>query len=206
MKKIVLAAALFAAVAFGANAQEYNSSRIGVFGGLTTSSSKIKNIDTKTISLYHLGVAAELPLGGGFAIQPAIAYQVKGTAVGNISDAEWSDFETKVGYIEVPVQLQWGPDLAAFRPYGFLEPFVGYKLTSSDSGLAKTIKDELKKVEYGLGLGVGIDVWKLQFAAKYFWNFGEIYESGDTAIKTIDDYINNGNNFNGISVSVGFFF
>ena len=68
------------------------------------------------------------------------------------------------------------------------------------------MKDELKKVEYGLGLGAGIDVWRLQLSVKYFWNFGNIYETGDTAESTIRDAVNNGNNFNGIMASVAFFF
>ena len=30
----------------------------------------------------------------------------------------------------------------------------------------------LNRLEYGLGLGIGIDVWKLQVIGRYNWNFG----------------------------------
>lgn len=212
MRKSLFVATLVAALAFctDASAQHYMSSRVGLIGGFTSSEAKIKNVDTKSVSLYHIGLTAELPLGGGFAIQPSVLYQVKGASADNIGGMSVSDlgksFETKVGYLEVPVQIQWGPDLMFFRPYAFAEPFVGYRISTSDKEAAKAFKDELKKVEYGLGLGAGIEVWRLQISAKYFWNFGKIYETGDTAGDTIKDAVNNGNNFNGIMASVAFFF
>ena len=212
MRKSLIVAAFAAAVVFctNASAQRYTSSHFGLMGGVTSSATKIKDVDSKSVSLYHIGLTAQFPVGGGFAIQPAILYQVKGASADDMGDLSLKDagksFETKVGYLEVPVQIQWGPDLMFFRPYAFAEPFVGYRISSSNKDNAKELKDELKKVEYGLGLGVGIDVWKLQLSAKYFWNFGKIYETGDTGVKTIKDAVNNGNNFNGIMASVAFFF
>lgn len=212
MRRSLFVATVVAALAFctDAFAQRYLSPRVGLMGGVTSSEAKIKDVDTKSVSLYHIGLTAELPLGGGFAIQPSLLYQVKGASADNIGEMSVSDlgksFETKVGYLEVPVQIQWGPDLVLFRPYAFAEPFVGYRISSSNKEAAKAFKDELKKVEYGLGLGAGIDVWRLQISAKYFWNFGKIYETGDTAGDTIRDAVNNGNNFNGIMASVAFFF
>lgn len=212
MRRSLFVATVVAALAFctDAFAQRYLSPRVGLMGGVTSSEAKIKDVDTKSVSLYHIGFTAELPLGGGFAIQPSVLYQVKGASADNIGGMSVSDlgnsFETKVGYLEVPVQIQWGPDLVLFRPYAFAEPFVGYRISSSNKEAAKAFKDELKKVEYGLGLGAGVDVWRLQLSVKYFWNFGKIYETGDTAGDTIRDAVNNGNNFNGIMASVAFFF
>ncbi len=212
MKKFLIVAAVTAAFAFctDASAQRFTSSHVGLMGGFTSSATKIKNVDTKSVSLYHIGLTAQLPVGGGFAIQPSVLYQVKGASADDLGKLSIEDagksFETKVGYLEVPVQIQWGPDLMFFRPYAFAEPFVGYRISSSNKEAAKDFKDELKKVEYGLSLGAGIDVWRLQLSVKYFWNFGKIYETGDTAGETIRDAVNNGNNFNGIMASVAFFF
>ena len=220
MKKLVFAAAIVAATVFctDASAQRYNSARVGLMGGFTSSSTSIKNADSKSVSLYHIGVTAEIPLLGGFAIQPALLYQVKGMSADkfNISSISESlgSFETKVGYLEVPVQVQWGLDLLAFRPYVFAEPFVGFRVGQNTKGeVAGTLKDDLKKVEYGLGLGAGVDVWRLQLSVKYFWNFGKIYDKDgnvgpivDNAKNVIKDAVNNGNNFNGVMVSAAFFF
>ncbi len=220
MRKSLIVAVLAAALAFctNASAQRYSSAHVGVMGGFTSSSTSIKTMESESVSLYHIGVTAEIPLFAGFAIQPAVLYQVKGMsandwAKSNLSDAVGS-FETKVGYLEVPVQIQWGPDLLAFRPYVFAEPFVGYRLGQRTEGeVADNLKDSLKKVEYGLGVGAGIDVWKLQLSVKYFWNFGDIYDKdgnvgaiGETVSDKVKDAVNNGNNFNGIMASVAFFF
>lgn len=220
MKKLVFAAAIVAATVFctDASAQRYNSARVGLMGGFTSSSTSIKNMDSKSVSLYHVGLTAEIPLLGGFAIQPGLLYQVKGMSADKFNSSSISEslgsFETKVGYLEVPVQVQWGLDLLAFRPYVLAEPFVGFRLGQSTKGeaadkLKDNLKDNLKKVEYGLGVGAGVDVWRLQLSVKYFWNFGKIYDKdgnvgpiGDT----VKDAVNNGNNFNGVMVSAAFFF
>lgn len=220
MKKLVFAAAIVAATVFctDASAQRYNSARVGLMGGFTSSSTSIKNADSKSVSLYHIGVTAEIPLLGGFAIQPALLYQVKGMSADKFNSSSFSEslgsFETKVGYLEVPVQVQWGLDLLAFRPYVFAEPFVGFRVGQNTKGeVAGKLKDDLKKVEYGLGLGAGVDVWRLQLSVRYFWNFGKIYDKdgnvgpiGDTVKDAVKDAVNNGNNFNGVMVSAAFFF
>ncbi len=220
MKKTLIAAAVVAALGFytEASAQRYTSARVGVTGGFTSSSTSIKNVDNKSVSLYHVGLTAEIPLVGGFAIQPSVLYQVKGLSADKWGSSEISEtlgaFETKVGYLEVPVQIQWGPDLLAFRPYVFAEPFVGYRLGQNTTGeLADKLKDSLKKIEYGLGVGAGIDVWRLQLSVKYFWNFGDVYDKdgkvdaiGEAVSDKVKDAVNNGNNFNGIMASVAFFF
>lgn len=220
MKKFVFAAAVVAAMVFctDASAQRYNSARVGLMGGFTSSSTSIKDADSKSVSLYHIGVTAEIPLLGGFAIQPGLLYQVKGVSADKFNSIPISksleSFETKVGYLEVPVQVQWGLDLLAFRPYVFAEPFVGFRLGQSTKGeVADKLKDNLKKVEYGLGVGAGVDVWRLQLSVKYFWNFGKIYDKDgnvgpivDKVKDTVKDAVNNGNNFNGVMVSAAFFF
>lgn len=224
MKKFVFAAAVVAATVFctDASAQRYNSARVGLMGGFTSSSTSIKYADSKSVSLYHIGVTAEIPLLGGFAIQPGLLYQVKGMSADKFNSSTFSEsigsLETKVGYLEVPVQVQWGLDLLAFRPYVFAEPFVGFRLGQSTKGEAAdkikdNLKDNLKKVEYGLGVGAGVDVWRLQLSVKYFWNFGKIYDKdgnvgpiGETVSDKVKDAVNNGNNFNGVMVSAAFFF
>ena len=208
MKRMFIVAAI-ATLAFSvsAAAQHYDYTRFGITGGVTSSSSKVKNVDSKSISLYHAGIAFEIPLGAGFAIQPEVLYQVKGMSLNNWGDSTTGQigksFETKVGFVEVPVQIQWGPDLVAFRPYGFVEPFAGYQISS---GGDQTLKSELQKVAYGMSLGAGIDIWHLQVAAKYFWNFGSVYKSDMKETGNTIAGLKDGNTFNGFAVSVAIFF
>lgn len=205
----VLAFSLISTQSF---ATGFGENRFGFIVGATSSSTDVKNLDTKSMSLYHAGLTAQFPLGLGFSIQPSLLYQMKGM---NLSDAGNStvseigkSFETKVGYVEVPVQLQWGPDLLLFRPYLLAEPFVGCRLNSSAKGTedGQAVKDALKAAEYGLGLGAGIDIFGLQVSGKWFWNFGGIYDTeASSTIGTIKD-LKNGNNFHGFAVSVALLF
>ena len=178
MKKfIVIVASLLIAVS--AHAQ------FGVVAGITSSQSDIKAAigDVKNVAQYHVGVTYKLDLGL-IAIQPSILYNMKGTKLGDITSVgavTADDIEYKTGYIEVPVQLQAGLNLGVARIYGFAEPFVGYAITNQvNSSLAKdpqsTWNNIKSKLEYGVGLGVGVELIKhVQVSAKYFWNMGSMY-------------------------------
>jgi len=70
-------------------------------------------------------------------------------------------------------------------------------------------KAGLARWEYGLGLGLGIDIWKLQVSAKYYWNFGSLYNESGT-MNDIGGQVKNafkdGRNFNGITFSLAYMF
>ena len=212
MKRLFLTAvAAVAVMVSGLNAGA--QVKVGVLGGFTSSSTKASDISTESVSLYHAGLAAKVSLPFNLAIQPQLVYQVKGTAVdGSV------DFSMKTGYVEVPVQLQWGPDLLVCRPYVLAEPFVGYavnvKSVASVAGVEKIVKDfkdlNLNRFEYGLGVGAGVEFWRLQLAFKYFWNFGELAGEAKDLAGAISgaayDAISDGKSFSGINVSLALFF
>jgi hypothetical protein len=109
--------------------------QFGIVGGITSSTTELNTSeDVKSISLYHAGLTYKVDLGGGLAIQPSVLYQVKGACLGELNTASSEDFKVKTGYVEVPLSVQWGPDLMVFRPFVMVEPFIGYQVTSSDRG------------------------------------------------------------------------
>ena len=176
MKKfIVIVASLLIAVS--AHAQ------FGVVAGITSSSSNLKDavadVQAQNITQYHVGLTYKLDLGL-IAIQPSIIYNMKGTKL-NVANIGATELDYKTGYVEVPVQLQAGLNLGVARIYGFAEPFVGYAITNQvNSSLAKdpqaTWNNIKSKLEYGVGLGVGVELIKhVQVSAKYFWNMGSMY-------------------------------
>lgn len=222
MKKLLIAAALLLG-AVAASAQSF-----GVTAGFTSSNTDVKNFDPKSVSLYHVGVVYEIPLVGGFMIQPGLTYQMKGATLDKYIDdtktIKASTLETKVGYLELPIQIQWGPDLALFRPYVFAEPFIGYGINvsneiSSDLLTSKEKRHEwvdnaMKRLEYGCGFGIGIDFMMLQLSVQYFMNMGGLADdngeiTADVANEAIKTIVNNAydkNNFSGIKISAVYFF
>lgn len=203
MKKILAIFTFFASITVA-------SAQIGFIGGLTSSKANMANAakDVKNIALYHAGLTYQFDLGAGFAIQPSLLYQVKGAKIENIGST--SVEQLRSGFVELPVSFQWGPDLMAFRPYGFIEPFVGYQITSGDRGIdsfADWSKQAKNKFEYGFGLGGGIEIAShFQISVQWFKNlgamFGENVKSADATWSNVKDF----KNFQGIKVSLAFLF
>ena len=194
MKKLI-AIALLACAAIAASAQ----TRFGVEGGFTSSQVKIKDIDKTSVAGYHAGVAVNVPLISGLALQPQLQYNVKGTEVSSAS--------ATMGFVEFNPQLQWGLDLVLLRPYIFAEPFVGYatngKVKIGGTSSKITMKDLDKRFEYGFGVGAGIDLFsRVQVSLKYYWNIDDARSYFDT-LKTV---VSEKKAFNGLAVSVGVLF
>lgn len=225
MKRLFTLLAVVAALCFSAGSVRAQS--IGLMAGLTSSSTDVSHFDAKSVSLYHAGLAFEIPLGFGFQLQPGIIYQMKGATLDQYiegTETLGKSLETEVGYLEVPLQLQWGPDLFLFRPFVFAEPFIGYGITSSNAVKVETLLDEtsrnswkdnaLKRLEYGIGFGVGIDFWRIQLSAQYFMNMGGLSDGTETvtgedvnnAIKDIMNTAYDEKNFNGVKISAVIFF
>lgn len=213
------AAAVISALSLSVNAYAggYGKARAGVMAGVSSSSSNAKNVDAKSIGRYHVGLTAEIPVAFGFAVQPSLLFQTKGTKLSDVGPEKFR-LDTRAAYLEIPVQIQWGPDLMAFRPYVFAEPFVGYGLFAKakkyegDKAPVKSNSFDgagMARWEYGLGLGAGVDIWKIQFSVKYYWNFGSLYsESGkmNDVGQTVKSAFKDGRNFNGVTFSLAFMF
>lgn len=159
MAVIMTASILFCS---GVSAQN----RWGIVGGVTTSSADFKNLNSSTVTNFHAGLTYRLDLPFGLSFQPSLLYSVKGAKV--------SELDFSMGYLELMPSLQWGPDLLLFRPFLDVSPFVGYGInTKVKSDFTKgALQDSLNRLEYGVGVGVGLDVWRLQLIARYNWNFG----------------------------------
>lgn len=205
MKKIIIALAAVLA-AFSASAQ------VGIVGGITSAETKVKNVDVKAATQYHIGVAYKMPLAMGFVFQPELLYNVKGSKLGDIAGVSLDNFNTKTGFLELGAQVQWGMDLAVARPYLLAEPFLGYALngTVGDEKISSDGWKGINRLEYGIALGVGVEVIKhVQVSAKYFWNVGKLYtEDGSIQsgiIKNVTNALKDGTP-GGVQISAAIFF
>lgn len=186
---------------------ELNAGNFGIVGG--ASFQGIKHVSLKKTTGYKAGFTYKFNLPLGFGIQPALLYHAKSSN----SDTGSSTIDLKVGYLELPVSFQWGPDLLLFRPYIDISPFIGYGLNhdmviKAADGTAM-IKDSWKKVarfEYGVGLGAGLEIWKIQLSCKYNWNFGPLLNQGEIDLSSLFKKELGNNNFGGVTLSLALFF
>lgn len=193
---------VFAVLTFaGSAAAQHN---FGVIGGITFSTTNVKEFNRGTMTQWHAGLTYRAKLPHGFSIQPSLLYQVKGAKT--IVDGNHAN--TTMSYLEFPVSFQWGPDLILFRPFLDVTPFVGYglgnKFWSEASGELSNSWDGLTRWEYGVGTGIGLDIWKFQVIARYNWNLGAL--SKNDSLSDIAQTFKDGTNFGGFTLSVAFMF
>lgn len=219
MKKILTLLVAVLATASVAHAQ------FGIIGGFTSSKTSIdtKNISEnfKGVSLFHAGIAYKVKLPLGFAIQPALTYEMKGANLEQVKSINegLSSLSTKAGYIQLGAGIQWGIDLLVARPFLLVQPFFGYQVTGSEkltadgsvsvSSINDVFQTAKNKLEYGFELGGGVEVVKhIQVSVVWFKNLGYLYDGDkitDVGAAVIGAYKDT-KNYSGIKVSVGIFF
>ena len=191
----------------------------GIVGG--ASFTGIKNISPELTTGYHAGLTYKFHLPYGFAIQPSLLYHMKSSLVEE-AVADLAAFDYKMGYLELPVSFQWGPDLLLFRPFLDVSPFVGYALNNEFTATSPAAErlsagftnkwDGVNRLEYGLGLGGGLEIWKVQVVCRYNWNFGQLFDTSGKAAATADfignakESVFNDKNFGGVTLSVALLF
>ena len=147
-------------------------------------------------------------------------YHMKSSTV-NAAVESKTKLDMNVGYLELPVSFQWGPDLLVFRPFVDVAPFIGYAVNNdfkSMEAIQNTIttwKDEwggMSRLEYGLGVGLGLEIWKIQILGRYNWNFGSLFKTDgnivgkDEIFDNTKDSVLKGKNFGGVTLSVALLF
>lgn len=225
MKRLVAVIAVCAMTIL--SAVNANAQRVGLSAGANFTS--MQNIDKSSATGYFVGATAQFKLPLGFSLQPSLLYSAKVSEVGS---SALNTLKMNVGYLELPVSVQWGPDLLVFRPFLDVTPYVGYALNSNIKTVADDIdlgvgqlnqlKDEalnqvkdgfksmVNDLEYGLGLGGGLEVWRLQVICRYNWNFGPLVKAVETGVTdVVQDQIKDavkGKNFGGVSLSLTYMF
>lgn len=199
MKKLVIAATLLVAGLFmaeNANAQ----SGFGVIAGMNFNSAKIKDIDIDAKAGWSIGGTYLLNLPLGFSLQPSLVYSQK--------SADLVLGTQTLGAINLPVSVQWGPDLIIARPFIDVTPYIGYSLFNKlDGEIAGEIKPDGKNAfDYGIGIGAGLNVWKLQAIVRYNWNFGPLGSLKDFTGIDVEGLDVKDTTFGGITFTVAYIF
>lgn len=237
MKKILALAGAVMLLAFSQNVFAQQTSRWktwkpidkgwGVVGSLTMSYAPFQSFweGDDMMLRGRGGVAYKYSLGHGFVIQPQLMFNEKSVRLYNktASDVKYPRLSVENGYIELPVQVQWGPQIPFGHLFVFAEPFVGFGINGYASGFRNPHRNEWKdcnmsRFEYGMGLGLGYELWHVQFSAQYSLNFGNLCidpsvpdpDPNDSEIVTISSQMartfNSCRNFGGIYFTMGFFF
>lgn len=192
MKKvffIITAALVMMTTPFAAEAQN-KFVQFGIKAGLDfTNMTKLSDMEQdgflKSYTGFNAGVVMKINLPLGFEVQPELLYVQSGVRsqipAGNVTiDAG----TIKTGSLRLPINIQWGIGIAGVvKPYVFVSPYIGCALFSKGDVLNKPFEgDFVNRLQYGVGLGFGLNVWKFQASFKWNWDLNPLFknESGVT--------------------------
>ena len=210
MKNFFIAAAV--AIMSVAGAHKANAGilgdGLGVTAGVNFSTlDGLKDMNMSAAAGFNVGVLYDFKIPVPVVpihIQPSLTYTMKSADIG-IANTDFS-----VGYLELMASIQPSLDLMLARIFLDISPYVGYGLHGSGDFKKIWSKDIVNKLEYGIGLGAGLKIWKIQALARYSWNFGGLVNTTDTmddGFGAMDVYKTvKGANFGGVTVSVAYIF
>ena len=156
------------------------SAQFGVKAGIYTSHfSDIKDFKLKKNMGFQAGVLYKLHVTPNFAVQPEFLYVAKESKLEAKDGEDTYDGRYGLKYLQVPVGIQYGPNLVVARPFVQVVPYINYAI-----GKDKKVGDwdDINRFGYGIGLGAGVDVWRLQFNARYNWDFSKVGD-GEKGVK-----------------------
>lgn len=216
MKKFITLFAVVALMTFSFNAKAQVN--FGIKGGLNYTSFSDINTESfagavasiKGYAGFNVGLALQIELPLGLALQPELVYSQSGSKF--VIDAGVLDMETVLtqGNLELPVHLQWGIKLGPIKPFVQVSPFVGYNLKNSLKVGGEEVEDEelkeiYNKLTYGVGLGVGIQIWKIQLSGRYRWNLGNVADIKETGLPAVSEMFDK-TKINGFEIAAAILF
>lgn len=188
-------AALMFFVSNQANAQSDNPGpNIGIKGGLNLSQFYVDqpNVEDENMKVgYHFGLFTKIPITDFLAVQPELLYSNTGSKIAyggsdleNLFGIEPGEVRFNLNYIQVPVAL--AVNVGPLNIHG--GPYVAYLVSAnvtdlSTSNLNSTTLEELNtedfnRIDYGVLVGVAVDLRGVTIGARYNYGLREIGSSG----------------------------
>ena len=146
-------------------------------GGLNFPKFDIKNINSfslKTYTGWHAGIGYQTGRALGFSFQPELNFVRNSVGV---EENMGTVTQVITNMLQLTPNVQWGIDLLVCKPFLFLAPYASLNLGNSlknATAAASELIGNAKKLDYGFGAGLGLNVWKVQVTAKYNWSFGNV--------------------------------
>lgn len=159
---------------FSATAQAQVLPKFGVKAGLNYST--FNNADGTEYKAGFLGgVYANFNVPASpTTIQPEILYAQYG------SNVEGSDGSLSADYIQIPVLAKFGFGAPGvnIKPEVFFGPYAGFniKAEAEEAGFAVDADEVFKNTDFGVVVGAGVQVSKLNFELRYTAGLTDVFE------------------------------
>lgn len=171
---------------------------LGVKAGLNLSNMLVKD-DNNTYSDdhkmkpgFHLGVTAEVPFEEMFSFETGLLFTQKGYKYESSFMGTTYEGTLNLNYIEIPLNGKITYDMGSAKIYGLLGPYVGfglsgkYKNDDDDSKVewgSDEDEDDLKRLDFGLNVGAGVEIDALTIGISYGLGLANISPYSDGGYK-----------------------
>ena len=154
----------FLIVGFALVWMQANSQTMGLKGGLNVSSIGGDAQGVESRLAYHAGLFYNMRINDVLGFQPEVVYSSQGAQL----EAN-NDLKVIYNYINVPLMFKYYANENFNIQAG---PQVGIMASAKAKfeDVDEDIKDQLEPVDLGIGIGLGYEINKLQFVARY--NYG----------------------------------
>ena len=146
--------------------------RYGVVIGQNVATITSKKSDSQDVMTGLMGgLAAQIIWPKGFTVQPEVLFSKKGCMFSS------NGLSYDIDYVEVPVKAMYRLHMSHVQPFAFVAPYGAYAIRLTENGditSDDTFSSQINKLDYGIGVGGGFDVWKIQVAFKYSWGFPKV--------------------------------
>lgn len=194
MKRTIITCLAALLLGVSANAQDVWC-HFGLQGGISLN--KFTTEINRNMTGWHAGASLLIKMPAFFALQPAVQFE---QSYSNMLDNTGGTGVLKVNTINVPIAVQWGPDLGFCRVFVEAVPFFDFNL-SGTMGDTK-VNDYINLFQFGAGVGAGIDIWRFQLSARYNWNFG----TWEKIVAEGNPFKNINEKKQGVSITLAYFF
>jgi len=138
--------------------------------------------NTSPVPGVYLGIGVGIVLSDHFSFQPSIVYVKRGFKQPGSSHIGWgNDFEAKVSYVELPVDILYSPGIGPGKLLLSAGPYIGYgtggKWTTSTNVLIGDIMiDEKGDIAFQNDKSYGKDMNTYTYAKP--WDYGAHFRIG----------------------------
>lgn len=157
------------------------NTKAGIKGGLNVSNLYVDDVSDENARFgTHIGLFAQFGAEGMLALQTELLFSTKGS-VAQYTGLFDQEVKYNLSYLDLPVLavIKVG-EIVEIHAGGYGSYLVDATISYSGdvaNGVDKIDKDNLSSYDYGLALGVGINVGAVQIGARYNYGLVEIADS-----------------------------
>ncbi|MDR0419274.1 MAG: PorT family protein [Prevotellaceae bacterium] len=158
---------------------------LGLKGGGSIASQEIKGYNADSKTSFHAGILGNLYLveifHGGIAIQPELLFNRKGSVMLPFGTDKKGGKYITINYLEIPLGISYIFIFRHVLPYISFAPYVAYSVynkvkISGDADISPLNFPEanIKRFDYGLKFGAGMEVKRFLLSASYSMGLNNI--------------------------------